>query len=472
MTEADTATAKPSPDFVFETSWEVGNMVGGIHTVLASKARTMRERFGDEYVCIGPKLLKEENANKEFMPGDLFPGLEATLSPLGISIVTGRWKVPGEPRCILIDFTEAYKRKDEILEWLWLHYKVDSLPGGWDYIEPVLFGYAAGQVIEIVTKSYLIPERRHVVSLWHEWMVGSGLLYVKHAAPEVATIFTTHATVLGRAISSGGASLEDVMHGTTAAQLAKSHSVVAKHSMESTVARESDCFTTVSSVTAKECTNFLGRSPDVLVPNGIGDNYPPSQWRDPDQVSASRHALFNLAELMTGRDVPRDRTDILLAGGRYEYVNKGLNLVVDALAELRKPLREDNRQVIAITTYPTAVVGPDRELMKARTENARAPQPHVCSHVLQEAERDPLSHHLARAGFHNDANDPVIALNIPIYLDGRDPLVPMQYYEMLAGAELTLFPSAYEPWGYTPLESVAYSVPTVTSDYAGFGKWV
>ncbi|MCA8936243.1 MAG: alpha-glucan family phosphorylase [Planctomycetes bacterium] len=471
MTDGDTTAQNPFPDFVFETSWEVANMVGGIHTVLASKARAMCERFGDDYVCIGPKLHSDHHGNSEFRPGDLFPGLNETLQPFGISVVTGHWKVPGDPRCVLIDFSEAYKRKDEILEWLWLHYKVDSLPGGWDYVEPVLFGYAAGQVIEVITKGYLIPEKRNVVSLWHEWMVGSGLLYLKKNAPEVATVFTTHATVLGRSVCSSGASLDDAIKEGSPAATAKRHNVVAKFSMESTLAQESDCFTTVSSITARECQHFFGRAPE-LVPNGIGDDYPPAQYRDPDVVSASRDAVFKLAELVTGREIARDKTGIVLTAGRYEYVNKGLNLVVDSLAQMREELRKQNRQVIAIVSYPTAATGPDRELLQASKEQRRADRPHVTTHALQEPEADPLMRHLQSSGFHNEPDDPVIVINVPIYLDGTDPLVPLRFYELVAGAELTLYPSSYEPWGYTPLESLAYNVPTVTSDHAGFGRWV
>src|SRR5690606_27026965 len=140
----------------------------------------MRERFGDDYLCVGPRVSHETGGESVFTrDDDMFPGLGALLQPLGLSVVTGRWNIPGEPRALLIDFAEIYKHKNQVLEWMWLNFKVDSITGGWDYIEPVLFGYAVGQVIEVLAKAYLLPDKRRLVALWHEWMVGSGLLYLK-----------------------------------------------------------------------------------------------------------------------------------------------------------------------------------------------------------------------------------------------------------------------------------------------------
>jgi phosphorylase/glycogen(starch) synthase len=468
MTEAER-----KPDFVFEVSWEVANMVGGIHTVLASKARTMRERFGDDYLCIGPRVSHETGGESVFTrDDDMFPGLGALLQPLGLAVVTGRWNIPGEPRALLIDFAEIYKHKNAVLEWMWLNYKVDSITGGWDYLEPVLFGYAVGQVLEVLAKGYLLPNKRRLVALWHEWMVGSGLLYIKHQAPEIASVFVTHATVLGRAICGTGCNLEQAIRESSPEALARRHNVFSKYSLESTTAREADAFATVSAITAEECTRVLGRTPDVLVPNGIGDDYPPGVNRDPDQVFMARDYLLHLAERMAGRKLSMKQTRLVLSAGRYEYVNKGLNLAIDAMAQVRGRLKDAGLQAIFMVTYPTAVSGPDRELLQAVREDVELRKRLVTTHWPQEREKDPILGHLERDGFRNDADDTVIVINCPIYLDGRDPVVPQNFYELMPAFDLSLYASAYEPWGYTPLESLAYGVPTVSSDLAGFGRWV
>lgn len=465
--------AAHSPDFVFEVSWEVANMVGGIHTVLASKAGTMCELFGDSYLCMGPRISHESGAPSAFEQEEgMFPGLEDLLQPMGISVVTGRWNIPGKPRALLIDFSELYKNKDRVLEWLWTNFKVDSLSGGWDYIEPVLFGYAVGQVIDVLAKAYLLPEKRNLVALWHEWMVGSGLLYLKQHAPEVASVFVTHATVLGRSVCSTGGAIEEAMADENAAALAKRHGVTAKYSLESTTAREADAFATVSSITANECRHLLGRIPDVLVPNGIGDDFPPRVNRDPDQVAVTRDAIFELAQRMTGRKLRAKNTRLVISAGRYEYVNKGLNLAMDAMASARGDLKSAGLQTVFFVTYPTAVSGPDRDLLQAVRDQRNLHQPIVTTHWPQEREHDPVLNHFARDKFHNDLEDPVIAINCPIYLDGRDPVVPQRFYELVPAFDLSLYASSYEPWGYTPLESLAYGVPTVSSDLAGFGRWI
>lgn len=461
------------PDFVFEVSWEVANMVGGIHTVLASKARTMRERFGDDYLCVGPRVSHETGGESVFTrDDDMFPGLAALLQPLGLSVVTGRWNIPGEPRAVLIDFAEIYKHKNQVLEWMWLNFKVDSITGGWDYIEPVLFGYAVGQVIEVLAKAYLLPDKRRLVALWHEWMVGSGLLYLRQQAPEIASVFVTHATVLGRAVCGTGGELGQAIRESSPEALARLHNVFSKYSLESTTAREADAFATVSAITAQECTQLLGRTSDVLVPNGIGDDYPPGVNRDPDQVHIAREYLLHLAERMCGRKLSMKKTRLVLSAGRYEYVNKGLNLAIDAMARVRGSLKDAGLQAVFMVTYPTAVSGPDRELLQAVREGADLHKRLVTTHWPQEREKDPILGHLARDNFRNDADDPVVVINCPIYLDGRDPVVPQNFYELVPAFDLSLYASAYEPWGYTPLESLAYGVPTVSSDHAGFGRWI
>ncbi len=461
----------PTADFLFEVSWEISNMVGGIHTVLASKAESMRRFFGDNYVVIGPRLQKNGLGDDSFVPADTFPGLATLLAHHGITVETGRWNVPGEPRCLLIDFSEAYKQKNEVLTWLWSNFGVDSLSGGWDYLEPVLFAHTAARVIEILAREQVLPFHRNVVAQWHEWLAVAGMLYLRRAMPQIASVFTTHATILGRAVFGSGSSLDASLKGQTALDCARSLNVLAKHTMEEAAVRECDCFTTVSELTASEAELIYTRRPDVLLPNGLGDEFPPPLYRDPDSVATARYSLLRLAEMVTGRALNHQKTVLLMSAGRYEYLNKGVNVVIDALAGLREKLETTDLQVVCFLFFPAAVVGPDAEIMRARHEEVAPLHPRLCTHELHDTQHDPILAHLERVGLKNAPADHVKVVFAPIYLNGKDAIIKNSFYELLPAFDLTLFPTLYEPWGYTPLESIAYGVPTVTSDLAGFGRW-
>ena len=135
-------------DYLFEVSWEVCNKVGGIHTVVATKAQTVHNMMGDNYILIGPDLHREGN-NPEFNEDpELLKTWRQILFNDGISVKIGRWNIKGNPIAVLIDFSSFFSQKDRILQFMWETYRVDSISGQWDYIEPVLFGYAAGKVIE------------------------------------------------------------------------------------------------------------------------------------------------------------------------------------------------------------------------------------------------------------------------------------------------------------------------------------
>lgn len=457
-----------SPRLVFEISWEVCNMVGGIHTVLATKAEKMRELYGDDYIVLGPWL--RTDANPAFIPEDLFPTARESLSARGVPVHTGRWNVPGRPPCLLVDFSATYKNKNEVLEWMWVTYGVDSLSGGWDYIEPVLFGYTCGQVVQEFARAGVVAPRSEIVTHWHEWMVGSGLLYLKKHMPEVASVFTTHATVMGRAISGSGASLGSALTQADAIERARALGITAKASLEAVLARESDCFTTVSPTTAREAKSFLGREPDVLLLNALGENFPDPRFTEPKQKQKARAALLRVASAVTGVKYS-DQDLLLLTSGRYEFINKGVDVVIEALEILAKHRTQNDRRVICFFCTPGDTVGVDPGVERALREGRR-PEPGVATHLVRQPKHDPTLTGLSRAGLANGASDSVHVVFVPIYLDGRDTLLPHNYYELLAAFDLTMFPSHYEPWGYTPLESIGYGIPTVTSDLAGFGQWV
>jgi phosphorylase/glycogen(starch) synthase len=463
----ETAPPVTSPYTLFEVSWEVCNKVGGIHTVVSTKAKSLVERHGDDYVAIGPWLLSTADKNHEFEEEGGHQAFVEACHGMGLPVRVGRWRIPGRPRTILIEFSKLYEKKDIVLAKLWEDFKVDSLHGGWDYVEPVLFGHAAGLVIERWWDEHLASEHKRAVVNAHEWMTSAALLYLKKKVPSIGTVFTTHATMLGRTLSSNGQSPDDGLGDQTPEGLAKQHNVIAKHSLESVVAREADVFTTVSEITAKEAALLLGRSPMPLTTNGLDvsvvDELAGATTRD-----EARRTLLHTASRFFGEDV----TDAALVAisGRYEFHNKGIDLLLDAVARLDK---RTGRRIVLFVLVPAGNSGVRSEYLERRDkplDEIEGPLG-LSTHNLFDPERDPVHEHCARLGLANAGDARVRVIQVPIYLGANDGLWNLPYQAVLRAFDLTCFPSYYEPWGYTPQESLAVGVPTITTDYAGFGRW-
>jgi len=454
----------------FEISWEVCNMVGGIHTVLASRVPDVQQRHGEDgYIAIGPDVPRSEGVAPEFRPDIWDRELADSLEDHEVGVVMGRWLVPGEPRCMLINQSRLYERKDEILGRYWEDYGLDSLFGAWDYYDPVLFAHGAGMIIEHIRDRFLLPARQSAMVQAHEWMSAGAILHLQTAAPEIGTVFTTHATMLGRSLAGRRVdpNFYESLPGIDPEVAAKELNVSSKHSMETVAAREADVFTTVSEITSLECEHLLGRKPDVILPNGFG-----ARSVEPDQRERAREELFKLAELTTGDHYDRQNTLIFALAGRYEYVNKGVDVYLDAATSLAKELESrDGKRVLVYAMLPAGHAEPKRQLWD-RAHGASAGAPLRCTHDLVDEANDPITNQLNALGCENEPGAPVHVIHVPIYLDGTDPFIRHRYWDLLPGADLGVFPSFYEPWGYTPLEAVAFGVPAITTDRAGFGRWV
>lgn len=452
---------------LFEISWEVCSKVGGIHTVISTKAQTLTERFGDDYIAIGPWPLSDVERAVPFREEAGFEQFVETCRAMGIPVRVGRWEIPGEPRTVLVAFSRLYDEKDKVLSELWEDYGVDSISGAWDYVEPVLFGYAAGKVIEKWWEEYLAPYRRRALAQSHEWMTGSALLYLKKRLPSIGTIFTTHATMLGRALSSLGHSPEDGLGGETAEELARTHGVVAKHSIEGICARESDVFTTVSEITAKEAELLHRRAPEPLLPNGI-DLEVVDALAGPVLREEARTRIRSLTNKFLGENV--DDALLLAISGRYEFHNKGIDLLLDALVQVEE---NEGRRVVLFILVPAGNSGVRSDLLERlekKLEESDGPIG-ISTHNLFDEEGDPVHEYARKLGFANEPGSRVKLVQIPIYLSEGDGFLDLPYEAVVRAMDLTAFPSYYEPWGYTPQESLAVGVPTITSDYAGFGRW-
>ncbi|NOY36157.1 MAG: alpha-glucan family phosphorylase [Chlorobi bacterium] len=458
------------PNALFEVSWEVCNKVGGIYTVLSTKVPSMVSRFGERFFLIGPDVVKDNGDHHEFIQDDQLYRLwkEQAISE-GLEVRVGRWNIKGKPVVILIDFYHFINQKDEIFKRFWELYQLDSLSGQWDYIEPALFGYAAGRVIESFA-NFNLGTRDRIMAQFHEWMTGAGVLYLRDSAPHIATAFTTHATALGRAIAGNNRPLYREMEQYNPLQVAREFNIIAKLSLESKAARQADVFTTVSDITARECAHFLEKEVDVVTPNGFDDSFLPVADAFDGKRQKAREVMLKVAGALYNKEYPGD-TFLMGISGRYEFHNKGIDLFIKTLKVFRD--KEISRQVIAFILIPADHSGPRPELLKSLETNEHIDSDnHFITHGLHYFEHDAMVRMIKDLGLDQPRDgNPGIVL-VPCYLNGDDGIFNLAYYDLLIGLDLTVFPSYYEPWGYTPLESLAFHVPTMTTTLAGFGLWV
>lgn len=462
---------KNKPDYLFEVSWEVCNKVGGIYTVISTKANTLASELGNNYILIGPDVYRDGAFNPEFEEDKkLFKLWKDKAAEEGLRIKVGHWKIKGNPIAILVDFTPFFSQKDQILSQFWETFKLDSITGQWDYIEPCLFGYAAGKIIESFLK-FNLSIRDKVVAHFHEWMTGGGLLYLKMNTPQVATVFTTHATVLGRAIAGNGQPLYSQLKNYNPDAKAGEFNVIAKYSLEKISAQQADSFTTVSEITNEECTAFLQKPVDVVTPNGFENAFVPDESIFNEERSKARLKLKEVAQAIY--NAPVDDSSLFIAtSGRYEFHNKGIDVFIDSLAQLNNN-PNFKRSVYAFILVPAGHYGPRKDLTNALNNNANPCETCVLTHNLHFPEHDSILQKLKDKDLlPSNKQNKVKIIYVPSYLNGDDGIFNLTYYQLLIGFDLTVFPSYYEPWGYTPLESIAFKVPTITTSLAGFGLWV
>ncbi len=428
-----------TPDYIFETSWEVCNRVGGIYAVLSTRAASMQAEHPDKVFFFGPDF--GDHSDIYFREDrDLLKKWKVESGKLkeDIPVRIGRWMVPGEPIAILLKFDALWAHKDEIYAWAWDKFQVQSHAAYGDYDESCLFGYAAGMVMESLyhwimkNEKLKIKNSRAPQFCMHanEWQTAFSIFYLQDHCPQIATLFTTHATGIGRSIAGNGKPLYDYFEGYNGDQMAYELNMVSKHSVEKQAAQHADCFTTVSDITARECKQLLDKPVDIVTPNGFEPTYVP-KGKDFDLKRAeAREVLRKVAGEQLGGVVPENALFVCISG-RQEWKNKGIDVFAAALDKLAQKIyhsQQLEREVIAFVMIPYLDRAPSR---KGR----------------------------------------VSAVFVPYYLDGHDPLFGKTYYDLLIGMDVSVFPSYYEPWGYTPLESCAFHVPTITTSLAGFGAW-
>ncbi len=512
--------------FVCEISWEVCNKVGGISTVVASKAAEMVRRYPDSYFLVGPYFpAKALGVFEESVPPEHCKECFEDLKKEGIDVHTGTWLVKGNPRVLLIDFTNYVKNKNEIKRQLWESYGIDSLSTEYfDFDEPVVWAWAVGRVLE---------ELQHVwkdglVAQFHEWLAGAGLLYVRKQKLKIGTIFTTHATTIGRALSSADINIYQLLDKLNGDEEARKRGpgTWAKHVLEKACAKNAHVFTTVSEITGMEAERFLDRTPDVLLFNGL------DLAKFPTFEEASvKHRLFksHIKEFLLYYFFPQyafdlDNTLLYFLAGRYEFRDKGIDVFIKALAQLNERLKKqkESKTIVAFIWVPGNIRAIRPQLLENKTlyndirdsvedmhdefkskllylltsQNpitneslldpeffqemkpklkrflARKGIPALSTHELYDEQKDAIMQALLASGLNNAPDDKVKVVFYPIYLSGADGLLDTSYYESMQGCHLGVFPSYYEPWGYTPLEAAALGVSSITTDLAGFGRYL
>ena len=459
------------PDYIFESSWEVCNKVGGIYTVLSTRAKTLQDVLGDKLIFIGPDCWGEKKNPYFINDNNVLADWKAQAESERLKVKIGRWDIPGKPIAILVDFSDYYCKKDEIYTELWNNYQVDSLHAYGDYDEASMFSYAAGLVVESIYK-FRGLETKKVIYHGNEWMCGLGLLYIHNRIPKIGTVFTTHATSIGRSIAGNMKPLYDYLWAYNGDQMAEELNMQSKHSIEKQTAWNVDCFTTVSDITAVECKELLDKPVDFVLPNGFEDDFVPKGAKFTSKRKAARKTILRMANCLTGSKFQED-TLIIGTSGRYEFRNKGIDVFIEAMNRLNRDERL-KKNVLAFVEVP-AWVGEPREDLRNRINSGEVyDTPLDCpmiTHWLHNMSHDNVFDMMKYHDMWNRKDDKVKLIFIPCYLNGDDGIMNLPYYDVIIGKDLSVYPSYYEPWGYTPLESVAFKVPCITTDLAGFGLW-
>lgn len=530
-------SAEYKADYVFECSWEVCNKVGGIYTVVMSKASLMKDNYKN-YFLIGPyfEIQARDLFVEEETPSE-FKRVFDDLSREGILCRYGTWQIKGEPKVILLDFRGFAPNKNNIKAQLWKDFKIDSIKSGWEFEEPMLWSTAAAKLIEKFCIYNNNENRKKVVAHFHEWMAGLGLLYLKGSSSnkevKVATVFTTHATMLGRSISGSGEPLYDILGSIDPMREAYSHGVQDKHLAEMACANACDAFTTVSEITAIEAEKLLGKKVDKIVENGLDMEKFPTYEECAVKHRRNRELIKDFVSFcfLPHYYFDIDQTLFFFIVGRYEFKNKGIDIFIKALANLNNIMKKEGskKTVVAFFWIPRDVHGAKMELsinkmnyhqmkdyidennemikerilknmikvdsslfndpLKFQQEKlfdkdfmieakqiklnfTKKGNPLIVTHNLTDENNDAIVWNFVNTGLDNKEDDKVKVIFYPVYLTGVDGLIDLPYYEAIMGCHLGLFPSYYEPWGYTPLESAALGVPSLTTDLGGFGRFL
>lgn len=522
------ATAESENRWIFEISWEVVNKVGGIYTVIRSKAGVSVEELGDQYCLIGPyneSLVKTEVEVME-PPESFYQNAIQTMKNSGIKVTYGRWLIDGYPRVILFDISSAAWKLDEWKRDLW---NVGNIGVPWhdrESNDAVIFGYLVAWFLEEFYKE--IAEERgtpYMVGHFHEWLAGIGLILCRTRHLDIATVFTTHATLLGRYLCAANLDFYNNLDKFNLDKEAGDRGIYHRYCMERAAAHSSHIFTTVSEITSLEAEHLLRRKPDVITPNGLNVKKFSAihEFQNLHALAKEKIHDFVRGHFYGHYDFDLDKTIYLFIAGRYEFSNKGADLFIEALARLNHFLKNANSDmtVMAFLIFPARtnnfnveslrgqaiakqlrdtvhdvqskigkrmfeiclggrlptgeelIISEDIVKLKRCIYAAqRTSLPPICTHNMIDDGNDPVLAHIRRCCLFNNREDRVKAIFHPEFLSSTNPLFSMDYEEFVRGCHIGVFPSYYEPWGYTPAECTVMGIPSITTNLSGFGCFI
>lgn len=517
---------KQEQPILFEVAWEVCNQVGGIYTVIRSKVPAMVEEWGDNYCLIGPYFPQTALVEFEEQPNDdsVFARTAAQLREQGLDVHYGRWLVTGRPRIILVDFNKMISEVDGLKFNLWQNHKISTLHAEPLVDKVIAFGELVNRYLSLFVE--INGKKTDTIAHFHEWMASTALLDLRHKQVPLATVFTTHATMLGRYIAGNVNDFYDQLPYYDWAKEAKEYGIEAQAGIERASAQLCHVLTTVSDVTAKECEVFFGRVCDLILPNGLNITRfaATHEFQNLHLKYKQKIQQFVMGHFFQSYSWDLDNTLFFFTSGRYEFKNKGYDLTLEALKRLnfkivqagldttvvmfiitRNPVHSINPEVLQSRAVMEEIretcesiekqIGEHLFYASAANEDANLPDlnefvddywrlrlrrtiqtwrtkklPQTVTHLLKQP--DEITQFLEKTNLMNHEQDRVKFVYHPDFISPTNPLFGMEYSQFVRGCHLGVFPSYYEPWGYTPLECVVRGIPTVTSDLSGFGDFM
>ncbi|WP_201982440.1 glycosyltransferase [Hymenobacter rubidus] len=516
-----------------EVAWEVCNQVGGIYTVIRSKVPATVPAWGDRYCLLGPYF--PSMAQGEFEPfdeltvhtgADPFVAAVRIMRAQGYDVQIGTWLITGRPRVVLINPFQAYNELPRHKAELWQRHGIPS-PDNDDLLHQVIaFGHLTTVFFQHVASQR--AEGQRLLGHFHEWMTGVSIPELRRLQVPVHLLFTTHATLLGRYLAMNDPAFYDHLMWVNWENEAKHFNIESAVKMERAAAHGSHVFTTVSELTVRECIYLLDRIPDAVLPNGLNIErfVALHEFQNLHQQYKAKIHEFVMAHFFQSYAFDLDKTLYFFTSGRYEYHNKGFDLTLEALARLNYRLQQSGMEgqvvMFFITKRPFTSINPqvlERRAMldevhetclaierqvgerlfyaAASSPDHKLPElgamvddywklryrrqlqswktnalPPVVTHNLANDADDDILNFMRQANLLNHKHDRVKMVYHPDFVSPASPLLGMEYGQFVRGCHLGVFPSYYEPWGYTPLECVARGVPAITSDLSGFGDYV
>lgn len=513
--------------FLVEVAWETCNQVGGIYTVIRTKVPAMVEKWEQDYLLLGPYFTQTAAAEFEPLAIDVETPVGRAIAWMraqGMEVHYGNWLITGKPKIVLFDLASLMSEVDIVKGRIWENHKISTL-GVEDLVnQTIIFG----ELIRLFLSQLAVENKakKDIIVHFHEWMASTCIPDLRKEKVKISTVFTTHATMLGRYLAGNVPNFYDVLDTFDWHKEAKHYGIEAQASFERAAAQKADVLTTVSDITAKECVAFLGRIPELILPNGLNIQRFAAlhEHQNLHSLYKKRISDFVMGHFFQNQPFDLDQTLYLFTSGRFEYSNKGYDLTLDALEILNRKMKESGSRktviMFFITKQPYHSIDPEvlhsRAVLDEIRENCQAiekevgeklfqasaaskdltlpdlndfvgeywrlrlrrtvqtwktnARPKVVTHLLKQ--EDDIIRNLHRTQLLNHAEDKVKVVYHPDFIVSTNPLFGLDYGQFVRGCHLGVFPSYYEPWGYTPLECMARGVPTVTSDLSGFGDYM